>query len=1435
MFNINKIKLILVPFLLIYLSLQVLAQNQDIIIKLKKNTPQNIITDFKNGFHSSGNNSLSKLCKNLNVTASKYIFKQFESSKKINFSNSGLDRIILLTINDGNSKNALNLLTSNEYIEYAELNYILKLENNSSNIFIPNDPFYQHQYFLPLTGLPDLWNISSCDSTILIGVVDSGLDFFHPDLQKSFFINWGEYGNGKESNGIDDDGNGFIDDWRGWDFVDEPNTGDPRRGDYLIPDNDPTDDNKFSHGTGVTGIINATINNGIGISSVAPGSKVLVLRAFDAEGFGEEDDVSAAILYGISMGVKIFNFSFGDYTYSNLLRDVIQFAYLQNIFISCSAGNDASFRLHYPSSFDEVTSVAASDGQDFKASFSSYGTTVDIYAPGYQILSSTRIGKGNAQFGGDYDYMNGTSFSAPIISGVAAHILKQNPNLKPEEVRGILISSTSYMNGQTNWDFYHSSGRVNAFNSFNNLRIPSIVRIISPCQDFSTDKDTIPICISAASPLFSSYSIFYGTGIYPENMAQVMANVGNQVLSDTVFEWNISGLQDTSYTLSLVINQQNGKKLEHNLVFYKDKNSPQIIDYSFGSLIDKNNHTEIIEFSTNKKTLGKIYFKKRNSSDPYQFIYADGGTNNIGLISTYHSGFLKSADLSPQTEYEFYLEAISLNGKNIILANADFHFKTGNEINSYGYLRKNYSLPSMQLCDKVVTQQNSTEIIFGNEIKNNYKPAVYSFTNGYFLKISANQWSDFVIVRDVADINSDSKYEMLASKSRNGLLFKAPANEQLPSVLIWSDTLNNNFWSSKFTDTDRDSLKEIIGYGKTGLRILENTGNNNFTEIANLPYEGGITSEPNSQNVLIDDFDNDGNLEIVFTNLIYNNPNSAFPNTVLQIYKCIANNTYSKVFSTILNMFIKGENLTEGDYDGDGKKEIAVGTVTNDDNPSQYYSLFVFKFQNGTYNLIGNTNIYNYKSYLETSTKSGNLDNDTKDGIFVNVGTHFYVLKYDALEQNFKPEFYLKDINSFNQIIHDFDKNGINEIGLNTIKDSLFFFEKDIYSSGPQTPLNFKVYSTDSDKVFLSFDAVIGADYYKIYRSNFDSLHYTVIDSISGNTYTDLNLLNNKIYFYFVTAVDTNLLIKESQPADYKKIYTHNKSKLVSASYIGNGFLSVRFSGRVSYSLPEVNTFILSNSLGFPKNIAFKSDYEYLLSFGHRIANGSYSILSKNLFDFYGSPVDSNLVFFPVNQVDSQKFYLQNLSLFGKYRLRVVFNLPVDSVTVMNPDNFIFEPFYQKVISIEIDKSNNSVIFVNLENKGYIGASGRNYILRIYNIYSQSGIKIVDGAGSFLGLVFSKENLDEVTVYPNPYKINSGKNIITFANLTPITTINIYDLTGKFIAEINESGTDGGADWNLKDSNGNIIQSGIYIYRVSGKDSNGNDVKDKMGKFAIIK
>ncbi|MDZ4712777.1 MAG: S8 family serine peptidase [bacterium] len=1431
--NTRKILLLALFF---FIASNVNSQSKNIIIKFKSNTPTDILNNFKNNNPKSGNTSVSKLSKDFNFRNTKEVFKKLNGlySSNEDYKKTGLDKIFVFEIEESKIQQVMDLGNKNEYIEYIQPNGRFKTENTTEAAFSPNDTYYSQQYYLDLIGMQSTWDITKGDSSIIIGVIDTGMDFLHPDLQNSYKINYGEYGDGKQSNGIDDDANGFIDDWRGWDFTDEPLTGDPRRGDYLEPDNDPSDDNKLSHGTATIGIINAALNNNIGISSVAPNCKVMVLRAFDAEGFGEEDDVANAILYGISNGVRIFNFSFGDYIFSNLLRDVIKFAYTKNVVIVCSAGNDGSDRLHYPSAYDEVISVGASDNTDSKASFSSFGETVDIFAPGFQNLTTVRLGRGNTNYNGDYEKYNGTSFAAPIVAGIAALLLSQNPSLSNEEVRGILVSTTSLLNGQTGWDHVRASGRINALSAIQNSGNPTVSRIFSPFQDFTFEKDTIPVEISAASPLFLSYTLSYGIGQRPSVWIPILQNQTSQVLNDTVAMWNTSGFADTSYTLRLAINSNSGRTIEHRMIIFKDRNPPVITDIAFGNLIDKNNYSELILFGTNKRTLGKIYYKRKNISEPYNFILADVGTPNIGFVTEGHFGLLNGNDLLPNTEYEFYIEATSLNGKTAVFSDTSFYFYTQPSINTYGFIQKNYSLNYSQSSNTIFDlNNNGLSDVLLNDIRKNLKLNIYEFNAGNFSKISNDNWDDFKVGRDEGDIDGDGKAEILLSKGRNGFVYESPSAGQLPTSLIWSDSANGNFWSARIADTDGDGRKEILGLGTTGLRILESSSDNTFDQIANLNYFGP-DSTPNSQNVLVEDFDNDGKKEIAFINLYYESRNSFLPKIGLSVYENNNSNNYTLTLKDSIDRLIKGDNVIAGDFNGDGKKDFALGVVSKDGDLIQYYSLYAYtSTADNTYSILDVTDIYNYKSYAETSTKAADVDNDGKDEVLVNTGTLFYILKFDNALQRFVPVHYMKDINTINQLVYDFDQNGIREFGLNTTDDTLLFFEKNIAFAGPPTPLGLKGYSVDSNKINLSYENVSGVDYYRIYRGDTTN-NITLYDSSTSVQYNDLNVINRKKYYYKVSAIDIQSSVRESQLSDFIEVYSHNKAKLLSAVY-ENGFISARFSERISTTTPNLTSFVISNGIGFPKNIAVKNNFEYFLTLQRNLNNGTYSLSTNSIKDFYNSPIDTNSVTFIVNETDSAKFYIAKLELSGERRLKVEFNLEVDSVSVKNVSNYKFEPFDIKVGSVTIDNANRKNIFLNLESNGAIGATGKNYLLKAENIYSLSGIKIVDGAGSSFGLIFNKENLDEMYVYPNPFSMSSNQDYITLANTTRSASIDIFDLTGKFLVNIKETNGNGGVEWDLTDRDGRKVPTGIYIFRASGKNSAGEDVDEKTGKFAIVR
>lgn len=303
---------------------------------------------------------------------------------------------------------------------------------------------------------------------IIVAVVDSGVDYNHPDLQNMMALNTGEFGEWTEApegslckrlecNRIDDDGNGYVDDLYGFDFANE--------------DSNPMDDN--AHGTHVAGTIAAEAGNQIGLSGISQKAKILAVKVMDRKGRGGMKDILNGIAYSVSRGARIINLSLGGVYYSPLAEKMYECAYKKNTLIIASSGNSNNREKHYPSDYDYALSVAAHNTRGKRTYFSNHSTGVDISAPGLKILSTypTKIrsgrdllylGKENKEA---YASFNGTSMSSPHISGVAAYLLSSLEIANVDELFSRILLGGKKLDESKEINRLMGKGAVNLANS----------------------------------------------------------------------------------------------------------------------------------------------------------------------------------------------------------------------------------------------------------------------------------------------------------------------------------------------------------------------------------------------------------------------------------------------------------------------------------------------------------------------------------------------------------------------------------------------------------------------------------------------------------------------------------------------------------------------------------------------------------------------------------------------------------------------------------------------------------------------------------------------------------------------------------------------------------------------------------------------------------
>lgn len=369
---------------------------------------------------------------------------------------------------------AISQLTSSlaSEVKYAEPNFIYHADviAGSFEAALPNDPKFNDQWDMKNTGQIDkpgtgqagtegrdinivpLWNEGvTGERKLLVAVIDTGIDYTHPDLAANIFKNEKEI----PENGIDDDENGVIDDVYGANFETGAGVG------------NGLDDN--NHGSHCAGTIGAVGNDSNGISGVNWIVSMIPAKFLSAAGSGTLEGAVNAIKYGTKMGAKVSSNSWGGGSFSETLRDAIQEAGDSGSLFIAAAGNDSvdnDADPHYPSNYElsNVIAVAATDNRDALASFSNYGkNTVHVSAPGKNILSTVK--------GGDYAIYSGTSMAAPHVSGIAALIWGANPSWTAAEVKERLITTSTPVAALKKKSV--SRGRVNAYNAFHKIVTPS--------------------------------------------------------------------------------------------------------------------------------------------------------------------------------------------------------------------------------------------------------------------------------------------------------------------------------------------------------------------------------------------------------------------------------------------------------------------------------------------------------------------------------------------------------------------------------------------------------------------------------------------------------------------------------------------------------------------------------------------------------------------------------------------------------------------------------------------------------------------------------------------------------------------------------------------------------------------------------------------------
>jgi len=786
---------------------------------------------------------------------------------------------------DGDVLEACTELNKDPGVEYAEPNYIMEVQ------MVPDDPYYHSsgswgQDYDDLWGIKKIqceqaWDMSQGEG-VVVAVIDTGVDYNHEDIAENIWINEGEI----PDNGIDDDGNGYEDDIRGWCFS---------YGNTDLMD-------RFGHGTHVAGTIAAVGNNSIGVIGVAPRAKIMAVKGLRDDSSGNTAHLADSIEYAVDNGADILNNSWGGVGISQLLEGAFNYAYAAGCVSIAAAGNNNIDVNHFtPANIDSVIAVAATDFDDMRALFSNYGYRIDIAAPGVEVLSlraeETDMYLGALDYtpgerfvpafddNAEYYRSNGTSMACPHVSGLAALILSLHPEFRNEQVWQVLRASSDDI-GEAGRDNDSGYGRINADEALQIDDIP--VSIITSPKESELMGDYAVVEGSAIRGDAKGYELHYNRlgGAEWIKFADGEAPVGNRYLG----RLDLAQLPPSRYEIRLRVHGSSGHAAEDRVRVWGSKQTFFSADLERTEKIFDGRRELVVLTSADfdKNGYPDIVRGRREIIEVYLF-------DELGIIEP---GIPLYVDV---TEIEFYgLSTVDIDGDD------DSDIIAGN-VRGDVYIYRNDGLAN-----------------FTRELIADYGQCAYALTAG-----------DFDGDGD-ADIITAQSYEGSFDGTLELLLNDGSGNfTEAGSLFNYHRGYDGSPESMASGDFDNDGDVDFIVGRSISVEPIPGWFLKTYSEILLFRNEGAVDDRINFSTeskgifgprdaeqynpyVAAGDFDQDNDLDIVFGS------SSGFVNCL----ENIGNGDFIEL-GFIYDFGKSSWGVTAGDFDLDGKTDIMINAMVD--------------------------------------------------------------------------------------------------------------------------------------------------------------------------------------------------------------------------------------------------------------------------------------------------------------------------------------------------------------------------------------------------------------------------------------------------------------------------------------------------------------------------
>ena len=1298
--------------------------------------------------------------------------------------NPNLKRIYLLRFApDAPLEDLKSVYEQSPLIEAVEYNY---LRPTLADTVVPNDPMYPEQWSLPLMKMPQAWAIEKGDRNVVIAIIDSGIDYRHDDLAPKAWINPGEM----PDNGLDDDGNGYVDDVYGWDFTDAPNL--QAEGDYLEGDNEPIDEK--GHGTHVAGIAGAMPDNGIGITGVAWECPVMAIRAGLSLGGSsrmQDDDSAAAIVYAVDNGASVINMSWGSKRRSFVIQDAIDYAYARGAVLVAAAGNSQKPAAIFPAGYRKVIAVASTEQNQQRFYQSNFGASVDIGAPGNVILST--------QINNEYRLLTGTSMASPHVAGVAALILAKRPALTHEEVRHILISTADpvYQEDSDELDErFVGAGTVNAERAL--LASGALqARILAP-ETNSGGADAITVVGTAGGYKFHSWQLSYGASTVPVEFTSFTQSSNAQKIGETLAVWDTTMVPEGIYTVRLTATATDGQQVHDQVVLSVDRTPPQIISLTATDTLYGERPLTIFTWATDDVTQNTLYYRRKGSLAPFAPIE----TTDLGVEQFLFLGLERGT-------YQFFVEAENTTNLKTREDNGGAFYTTdvvAGYISPSGFTEKFLDIPPLHIASVTADfdRDGQLEIVGSPLSSETLDTELQAAILAVYERLPSGRYElahtlesveglsnlEKFVTWTVDDTDNDGLLEVLATDDARTFLMESldvggVSNPEFPHQIIWETPFLSG---GTIADLDGDGQKEIIGADNNNDRLLVfeyDSLTSTYVERAVLINESA-GSNVFAQNFAIDDFDADGSMELV----------AADSEGDLFVYESTSiRNTFRLEWQTQLPLKDITQ-LTAGDLTGDGMPEFVVGGLLSlPDNPS---GPLIWKFYVFTHTLRGyailSEGTRNATVAIAPHRRNGNslaiadVGGDGHNRLVIATYPNLYVMQWDGTAM--LPLWHRKMEETPVLLTDELNQNGFDEFYVN-LEDGVYQLES-IFATDPDAidtlkPWNVEAKPLTQKAVHVTWDAEESDEteveqsgqtrYFTVYRAQGEkketpasNAYEKVGENLTVTRFLDRRVTKDTTYWYAITTKDEKG--NETKRTEPVSATPREPPQLIGATYHRPG--------------SDIDTTQPEPQVPIPNAGSMGGNFWVLVTFDRRMDPG---IGDENRYVLRAEKRIGGVS--PVSAI-RDRMGRRALLAFDTDNLLEHFGKSLTDTTDQ----------YEITVSNVVDIDENPI---------------------------RAATRPLEIPLDVIGAAVS--DLTQVRVYPNPVRPSiADKGAITFDRLPAGTRIQLFTVKGELLETLDVTDQDHNRkEWWLTSGNTADVSTGIYIYVLEF------DTEKKIGKIAVIK